>query len=218
MFLNLEEQESYSVGLSFKAIDTTYSDISRLKGETQGQIEEEGKEDNIASRDATNMEELEDEDEPEGNEVTSQEAKDDEEEGENQSQLNRHDWETIHRFSDLSFMQLLLSEFKHPDFDTVTVDDCRIAARFDGGFNHIVFMFILLQTDRVQRFVVRVPAFGTASRWQEGDAHNLHCEMVLLTYLRDYVPKIPIQEVVAFSRRCRYSHRCTILLDETIAR
>lgn len=72
-------------------------------------------------------------------------------------------------------------------------------ARFNGGFNHIACISVTVQADRVERFTVRVPAIGTTSRWQEGDAHNLRCEMALLKHLRQNVPNTPVPDVVAFA-------------------
>jgi hypothetical protein len=35
-----------------------------------------------------------------------------------------------------------------------------------------------------EEYIVRVPAIGTAARWQDGDAHNMRCEVSLMQYLQ----------------------------------
>jgi len=116
---------------------------------------------------------------------------------EDREPLHRHDWDTVHKISDLHFKQLILSTVFQPDSGTATIDDCSVNARNDGGFNHIVYMTVR-HDNAVQRFIVRVPAIGTLARWQDGDAHNMRCEMALLAHLRN-TTSIPVPEVLAFS-------------------
>lgn len=59
---------------------------------------------------------------------------------------------------------------------------CHIEQRFNGGFNHIVFMSTVVGA-RKKRYVVRVSSVGTHKRWQEGDAHNMECKFPLLRHL-----------------------------------
>jgi hypothetical protein len=157
-----------------------------------------GEDCDATSQNVTDMEEPEHEAEHEDEKDAPQEISHSEDDEEDQKHLHRHDWDTIRKIPDLKFKQLVLSVINVPNLDTLTVDDCQITARFDGGYNHVVFLSVEVQTDRAQHFVVRVPAIGTTSRWQEGDAYNLCYEMALLIYLRENVPRIPIPDVVAF--------------------
>ncbi|KAH4208657.1 hypothetical protein HBI95_093570 [Parastagonospora nodorum] len=116
---------------------------------------------------------------------------------EDREPLHRHDWDTIHKIPDLHFKQLILSTISRADSGATTINDCSVNARNDGGFNHIVYM-TMLHNNTVQHLIVRVPAIGTFARWQNGDAHNMRCEMALLAHLRK-TTSIPVPEVLAFS-------------------
>ena len=115
-----------------------------------------------------------------------------------QTRLDRHDWDSIHEISALEFKLLLHSSVAdHPDSNDLSLDECHVISRFDGGFNHIVSMATIQDRGKhVERYIVRVPAIGTAARWQEGDAHNMRCEVALMKYLRQNT-KIPVPEIVA---------------------
>lgn len=115
----------------------------------------------------------------------------------NEELRDRHDWDTIRKIPDLLFKQLFLPKISEMNFETATIDDCTINARFNGGFNRIVFMMLTLSGLK-HSFVIRVPAIGTVARWQEGYAHNMRCEMALLAHLCKTV-NIPVPEVIAFS-------------------
>jgi hypothetical protein len=109
------------------------------------------------------------------------------------------DWEYIYGISDIQFknLVLLMATVDWPGTGTITTDQCHVIRRFDGGFNHIVEMTII-KGSNYEDYIVRVPAIGNAARWQEGDAHNMRCEVALMEYLRKET-KIPVPEIVSFA-------------------
>jgi hypothetical protein len=116
---------------------------------------------------------------------------------ESQAPLDRQEWGLVRQIPNSQFILLLQSLLQGLLSSTCIVSDCRVVARFGGGFNHIVAMAVK-EGGQIVRYMVRVPAIGTASRWQEGDAHNMRGEMALLKYLRQHT-KIPVPEVLAFA-------------------
>jgi hypothetical protein len=117
-----------------------------------------------------------------------------------EARISRNDWEVIHQISDHKFRRLLQFVvdvlIDHPIFRNITTDDSHIIQRLYGGFNHIVIMAVI-QSNHIEQFVVRVPAIGTAARWQDGDAHNMRCSVALMMYLRHEMG-IPVPEVLTF--------------------
>jgi hypothetical protein len=109
--------------------------------------------------------------------------------------LERQEWETIRLIPDFKFQELLQSRISHSG-DKIATEDCHVVTRFNGGYNHIVCMHAIKSTD-VEQYVIRVPAIGTVARWQEGDAHNMRCEMDLLEHL-SYNTTVPAPSVIAF--------------------
>jgi aminoglycoside phosphotransferase (APT) family kinase protein len=107
-------------------------------------------------------------------------------------------WDQVHGISDLRFKNLVLltATIDWPGTDAITADNCHVVRRFDGGYNHIVEITIGEGSD-CEGYIVRVPAVGNAAHWQEGDAHNIRCEVALMKYLRKET-KIPVPEIVAF--------------------
>lgn len=89
------------------------------------------------------------------------------------------------------------SQVDYLRFQNVRVQDCRVLGRFDRGFNHIVKMSAT-GDDYTSNFVFRVPAVGTAARWQAGDAHNMRCEVALMKYLCEHI-KITVPEIIAWN-------------------
>ncbi|KAJ4402104.1 hypothetical protein N0V91_007465 [Didymella pomorum] len=85
--------------------------------------------------------------------------------------LSQLDWGKIEKISDMDLKQMLAYQ---TGFDQEN--------RFNGGFNHIVFMSTIVGA-RQKYYVVRIPSAGTQERWQKGDAHNIDCEVSLLQYL-----------------------------------
>jgi hypothetical protein len=116
---------------------------------------------------------------------------------ESQAPLDRQEWDVIRQIPNSKFVLLLQSVLQGLLSSTCIISDCRVVARFGGGFNHIAAMVVKEDT-QTTRYIIRVPAIGTASRWQQGDVHNMRCEMALLKHLRQHT-NIPVPEVLAFS-------------------
>jgi len=117
-------------------------------------------------------------------------------EDDSETSLNRQDWDTIRNIPDSKFTELLHTAINEFKYEKLTLEDCHVVVRFNGGFNHIVCM-MTTKGSYIGRYVVRVPAIGTVARWQEGDAHNMRCEMALMEYLHDSTD-IPVPEVITF--------------------
>ena len=115
--------------------------------------------------------------------------------------MSRFDWEKIHAIPDLTFRQLLHSVIESYCSVDIALEECHVTQRMDGGFHHVVFMAAIKDEPpncRVERYVFRVPAIGTAARWQPGDQHNLRCEVALMQWLRNKT-SILVPEVVDFA-------------------
>jgi len=115
--------------------------------------------------------------------------------------MSRFDWEKIHAIPDSAFRQLLHSVMESYSSVDIALEECHVTQRRDGGFHHVVFMAAVKDEPSnrlVERYVFRVPAIGTAARWQPGNQHNLRCEVTLMQWLRNKT-SIPIPEVVDFA-------------------
>ncbi|KAI4689073.1 hypothetical protein J4E81_007790 [Alternaria sp. BMP 2799] len=115
--------------------------------------------------------------------------------------VSRFDWEKIHAIPDSTFRELLHSVIESYCSVDIALEECHVTQRMDGGFHHVVFMAAIKDEPpnrRIERYVTRVPAIGTAARWQPGDQHNLHCEVALMQWLRNKT-SIPLPEVVDFA-------------------
>ncbi|KAF3037955.1 hypothetical protein E8E12_005825 [Didymella heteroderae] len=116
---------------------------------------------------------------------------------EEETALERHQWDVIDQIRDESLKQLLRGAINQKPPHNIGPDDCSIDSRFRGGYNHVVMMSAVVN-ERVKRYVVRIPAIGTRSRWQEGDAHKMRCEDSLMKYL--HVERLlPVPKIVAHS-------------------
>jgi hypothetical protein len=116
---------------------------------------------------------------------------------EEETALDRHQWEVIEEITDESLKQLLRDAINQKPTHNIGLDDCSIESRFRGGYNHIVMMSAVINK-RVKQYVVRIPAIGTKSRWREGDAHNMRCEVSLTKYLQ-IERLVPVPKIVAFN-------------------
>lgn len=109
-------------------------------------------------------------------------------------ELERQDWEPIRAIADVEFKQLLL-KWVDP-YHTLPPDACRITQRTEGAYHHVVF--VKLNKGALQEhYIIKVPAVGTAARWQQGDAHNLRCEADLMLHIRRNT-SVPVAEVLAY--------------------
>lgn len=111
------------------------------------------------------------------------------------TRLDRRDWATIYAISDLKFRRLLCLKVDDPKLKDLTFGDYHVIQRLDGGFNHIVKM-VAMKNNHTEHYIVRVPAIGTKARWQEGDMHNMRCEVALMKYLHQS-SNIPVPEIIA---------------------
>lgn len=96
--------------------------------------------------------------------------------------LGWDEWGAVHQIDDLKLKQLLQSAVD-AKLGPLTTDHCHIVKRFDEGFNHIVMMIVAANNGTEHHYVVRIPVIGTSWRWQEGNAHNMRCEVALMQYL-----------------------------------
>ncbi|KAJ4338774.1 hypothetical protein N0V87_003689 [Didymella glomerata] len=116
---------------------------------------------------------------------------------EEETVLERHQWDVIEQITDESLMQLLRDAINQKPTSNVSLDNCSIDSRFHGGYNHVVMMSAIVNK-RVKQYVVRIPAIGTRSRWREGDAHNMRCEVSLMKYMR-FERVLSVPKIVSFS-------------------
>jgi hypothetical protein len=107
--------------------------------------------------------------------------------------LQRHDWAPIRAIPDKKFKKVVLQFVDSSD--DLELEDVNVLARFEGGFHHVVILRVFDEITE-NDYVVKVPAIGTAARWQLGDAHNMCAEADLMTYLYEHT-EIPVPEVIA---------------------
>ena len=106
--------------------------------------------------------------------------------------VDRHDWEPIRAIHDDLFKHIALT-YVDP-MRNLELEDCDILVRFEGGFHHVVILRVYDDTD--EDYVIKVPAIGTSSRWQDGDAHNMCAEVELMQHLFKHT-SIPVPEIIA---------------------
>ncbi|KAJ4375662.1 hypothetical protein N0V86_007195 [Didymella sp. IMI 355093] len=116
---------------------------------------------------------------------------------EEETALERHQWEVIEEITDESLKQLLRDAINQKPTHNIGLNDCSIESRFHGGYNHVVMMSAVINK-RVKQYVVRIPAVETKSRWREGDAHNMRCEISLTKYLQ-IERLVPVPKIFAFN-------------------
>lgn len=115
---------------------------------------------------------------------------------EEETALERHQWDVIEQITDESLKQLLRDAINEKPAYNVSLEDCNIELRSRGGYNHVVMMSVAVNK-RVKQYVVRIPEIGTKSRWREGDAYNMRCEVSLMKYLH-IGGVLPVPKIVAF--------------------
>jgi hypothetical protein len=118
--------------------------------------------------------------------------------------VSRHDWDKIRAIPDSNFQELLHAVITKYDVTNrlhvpkLTLAQCRVNQRMDGGFHHVVFMAMVrgdIWESWTERFIFRIPAISTSARWQPGDEHNLRCEVSLMKWLHQNTT-VPVPEII----------------------
>ncbi|KAF2864856.1 hypothetical protein BDV95DRAFT_624282 [Massariosphaeria phaeospora] len=92
--------------------------------------------------------------------------------------VDRRNFEAIEAIEDGAFVKLLL---QHLDPDNkLDPNDCDVVERAHGTYNYCA---ILSVANDDARYVIKVPAIGTAAVWQAGDAYNLRNEVYTMKYI-----------------------------------
>ena len=123
--------------------------------------------------------------------VEVDESVDVKEDDENDDEDGREDWKPIRAIADKAFKEVLLKTINAKG--ELSISDCEVIKRAEGSY-HLAIIICVAGRDK---YVIKVPAIGTASIWQEGDAFNLRSEVGTMTYLRSQAD-IPIPQVFGF--------------------
>lgn len=107
---------------------------------------------------------------------------------------DRRDFEKIRSIPLEALQRLVLL---HLPVDSNQARACRITHRKEGSFHHCIFLAVTVNGTLYDKYVLRIPAHGTALKWEEADAYMLRQEALLMQHIRHHT-ECPIPEVVAF--------------------
>lgn len=107
----------------------------------------------------------------------------------------RADWAPIRSIPQHSFHQALLQHL--PDNHDTILDELITTDEIEGGFNYVRIIEVP-DGPQADRYVIKVPCTGTASRWQEADAYMFRNEAQTMSYIYKHTA-VPIPEVLGFS-------------------
>jgi serine/threonine protein kinase len=92
---------------------------------------------------------------------------------------------------------------------------CRITHRKEGSFHHCVFFRVKTGDWLEHKYVLKIPAHGTAEHWHAGDAFMLRNEAVLMQHIRHHT-ECPVPEIIAFDETLNNSIGAPYILMEKI--
>ncbi|KAL5381646.1 hypothetical protein DPSP01_007094 [Paraphaeosphaeria sporulosa] len=80
--------------------------------------------------------------------------------------------------------------------DSITAEDCRVLGKSEGAY-HIVVSIGVTRKGKLERYMFRVPATGTAALWQQEDQYMTEREVELLRQIRRNT-NVPVPNVIDY--------------------